>query len=248
MPAPWVYLSPHFDDVALSCGGLVWEQTHRGEAVSVWTACAGEPPAGSLSRFAEDLHRRWGTGLQAAALRKQEDLASCAVLGASARHYSVPDCIYRRGGESYLPLYTSEGALFGPLHPADAPLVERLAAELASELPENAEVASPLALGGHVDHRLVRLAAERLGKPLWYYADVPYVFKQRDELAALSQAGWWAQAFGVSSDGLAAWVEAIAAHASQISSFWPDLESVQAVLCAYSHENGGVRLWRTQRQ
>ena len=23
----WVYLSPHFDDVVLSAGGLVWEQT-----------------------------------------------------------------------------------------------------------------------------------------------------------------------------------------------------------------------------
>jgi len=55
----WIYLSPHFDDVALSCGGLVWEQVQAGKAVSIWTVCAGSASVGDLSPFAKELHMRW---------------------------------------------------------------------------------------------------------------------------------------------------------------------------------------------
>jgi hypothetical protein len=58
----WIYLSPHFDDVAFSCGGLVWEQTELGDEVSIWTICAGEPPPGPVSKYAQSLHDRWKTG------------------------------------------------------------------------------------------------------------------------------------------------------------------------------------------
>ena len=57
----WIYFSPHLDDVALSCGGLAWEQSQSGSPVQVWTICAGDPPARPLSAFAEELHERWET-------------------------------------------------------------------------------------------------------------------------------------------------------------------------------------------
>jgi len=38
----WIYISPHFDDAVLSCGGLIWEQTHKGITVEIWTVCAGD--------------------------------------------------------------------------------------------------------------------------------------------------------------------------------------------------------------
>jgi LmbE family N-acetylglucosaminyl deacetylase len=82
---PWIYLSPHFDDVALSCGGLVWEQTQIGEMVSIWTVCAGEPPLGDLSPFAKELHSRWEVGQNAPNQRKNEDTRSCHRLGVSSR-------------------------------------------------------------------------------------------------------------------------------------------------------------------
>ena len=66
----WIYLSPHFDDVALSCGGLLWEQAQAGEGASVWTICAGEVPAGQLSPFAQSLHERWEKGQGAAVQRR----------------------------------------------------------------------------------------------------------------------------------------------------------------------------------
>jgi LmbE family N-acetylglucosaminyl deacetylase len=244
----WIYLSPHFDDVALSCGGSVWEQTQRGESVSIWTICAGDRAPAPLSPFAETLHQRWQTGLDAVPRRKEEDLASCQVMGASPTYFSIPDCIYRVGPDN-TPLYTSEEAIFGSLHPLEAPLLAQLAADLARCLPEQGDVVCPLALGGHVDHRLVHAAAwqalqDRSTRRLWFYADVPYVIQQATTLEDIRQGGWKSHTIPLSSEGLAAWQEAIAAHASQISSFWPDLERMRNAIRRYCEENGGLVLWQ----
>ncbi|MBN1669134.1 MAG: PIG-L family deacetylase [Anaerolineales bacterium] len=240
----WIYLSPHFDDIALSCGGLLWEQVQAGESASIWTICAGAPPPGQLSDFASSLHARWEALDQAVEDRRSEDLDSCTVLGASYRHFSVPDCIYRRGPDGSDHLYTSEEALFGPLHPAETILVQTLQTEITQALKAEAVVVCPLALGGHVDHRLVRAAAEGLGRPLWYYADYPYVIKDSAQMEALQQAGWQPSRFRLSAAGLAAWQDSIAAHQSQISTFWPDLPAMQADIAVYAHQNGGLWLWQ----
>lgn len=244
MTSSWIYLAPHFDDVALSCAGLVWEQSQLGEPVSVWTICAGDPPPGPLSPLAESLHDRWQTGREAPAHRRAEDQVSCKAMGASSRHFSIPDCIYRRSEGENLPLYASDDAIMGPLHSLEAVLVDRVCDELARWLPQAVEVVCPLAIGGHVDHRLVRSAAERLDRSLWFYADYPYVLDQEDELGALDKAAWEPQTFPITVSGLAAWQEAVAAYASQISTFWPDLATMRAAIRSYCQKNGGVRLWR----
>jgi len=41
----WIFLSTHFDDVALSAGGMVWELTAGVTGVEIWTIAAGEPAA-----------------------------------------------------------------------------------------------------------------------------------------------------------------------------------------------------------
>jgi LmbE family N-acetylglucosaminyl deacetylase len=249
----WIYLSPHLDDVALSCGGLVWEQTQAGDRVGVWTICAGDVPDGPLSPFAESLHARWQTGLQAVAHRRQEDIAACTRLSASYRHFNIPDCIYRRAGtdrqiaEGAIGgdfLYASREAIFGPLHPAEAPLARQLAEGLSQALSSAVELVCPLTLGGHVDHRLTRLAAEGLGKRTWYYADYPYATECADQIAALEASGWQKRLFPVSLAGLGAWQEAVAAHQSQISTFWPNLAAMRLALETYLDHFGGMPLWR----
>jgi LmbE family N-acetylglucosaminyl deacetylase len=248
----WIYLSPHLDDVALSCGGLLWEQTQAGEKVSVWSICAGDPPAGAVSPFAESLHERWETPAAAWQHRRAEDLRSCLLLGASAVHFSIPDCIYRRAGAGGAPLYDSEESLWGEIHPLEAGLVKRLAGELAARLPGGAgsfHLVCPWTLGGHVDHRLTRAAAERLAQQgdvpwLWYYADYPYVLKEEALVARFAGEGLAAQIFPVSEAGLAAWQASVAAHATQISTFWPDLDAMRSAIRFFCESMDGVRLWR----
>jgi hypothetical protein len=170
-------------------------------------------------------------------------------LGASYRHFEIPDCIYRRalasahGHPEYL--YAAEESIFGSLHPADAPRIEALAVDLAKSMPPESEIISPLALGNHVDHCLVRAAVERTGRSLWYYADYPYVLRHLQEIEELASAGWEKALWPISPGGLAAWKESVAAHRSQISTFWPDLASMRADLEAYLGQNGGLVLWRS---
>jgi LmbE family N-acetylglucosaminyl deacetylase len=239
----WIYLSPHFDDVALSCGGLLWEQARAGDDVQVWTVCGGAPPADSqLSDFAQSLHQRWGTGAEAVLFRQVEDISSCERMGAGWRHFMVPDCIYRQGPDGEH-LYASEEALFNPLHPADLPNVQALNQELEGSISPGAALVCPLGLGGHADHRLTRIAAEMLERPLWYYPDYPYVLRQAEQVPAQERHLWRSQAFPVGREALVAWQDAVAAHTSQISTFWGSLEEMRRALEAYWREGQGVRLW-----
>jgi LmbE family N-acetylglucosaminyl deacetylase len=249
----WIFLSPHLDDVAFSCGGLLWEQAQAGQLVQVWTICAEEPPPGPVSPFAQSLQDRWGVGTDSGERRRQEDRLSCSLLGATARHFPVPDCIYRREQGSGNFLYPSEESLFGPLHPAERDLEAQLAGMLAeaisSKAADEVKLVCPLTLGGHVDHRLTRAAVERIEPDwpsgrVWYYADFPYVLDDSALLVQLTRERWESQVFPISPPGLLAWQRSMAAHASQISTFWSGVSEMEASLRAYCERTGGVRLWR----
>lgn len=240
----WIYLSPHFDDVVLSCGGLVWEQVQAGQQVEIWTITAGSPPDNQpLSEFSQQLHERWKTGLEAVAVRRGEDEAAVQRLEAGLRYWDLPDCIYRRLPDGSW-LVNGEDDLWQGLHPQEEPVVHRLCGWLVEELRHDDAVVCPLTLGNHVDHNLVRAAAERLDRPLWYYADYPYVVKsQTIEDGKLGQ-DWQTVCQGVSPEGLHAWQEAVACYTSQISTFWGGLDEMQAALEAYWSSGGGTCLWK----
>jgi len=253
----WIYFSPHFDDVVLSCGGLVWEQTRRGETAEIWTLCAGQPSSTSLTPFARELHTRWQTGADAVGQRAEEDHQAAARLGASIRHLSVPDCIYRyqpgpQPGQ-LVPVITGEADLQNPHLPLEEPLLADLVAEFHRSIPakgagtEETCLVSPLAVGSHLDHRLARAAVERYaresGLPIFYYADFPYVLKDPAALTA-AQADQQLEPVPaeISTAGLAAWQDAVAAYTSQISTFWSGLEEMREVIRNYWADGGGM-LW-----
>jgi LmbE family N-acetylglucosaminyl deacetylase len=241
----WIYLSPHLDDAALSCGGLLWQQAQQGTPVEVWTVCAGDPPERLYSEFVEELHARWGGAAQAMERRRQEDIEACQKLGVAYRHLDYPDCIYRGHPASGEDLYPDREAIFGNLSPADGLLAEALADELRRRLPQYAVLVCPLAIGNHVDHQLVRRVASMVGwQSAWYYADYPYAHRAAAELAALKESGWQSRVFPISEAGMEAWASGVAAYTSQISSFWPDLEAMHADLEAFAQVYGGVALWK----
>lgn len=238
----WIFLSPHFDDAAYSCGGLIWELSQAGARVEIWTVCAGAPGA-QLSPFALELHARWGGNGHAVSLRKEEDQDACQILGAAQRLLDIPDCIYRFLPDGRPLIGTNEDLFTAPLALEEG-LLASLAARLRLALPAGAQVVSPLTLGGHVDHRLVRAAAEASGALLLYYADFPYVAREAVDLSAWLQPGWRAWERPVSAPGLAAWQRAVAAYRSQVSTFWPDEAGLYADMERYWRSTGGRgRLW-----
>ena len=252
----WIYLSPHLDDVALSCGGLVKEQFLAGDRVEVWTICAGDPPAQAVSGFAESLHDRWQIDEEPGDLRRREDIASCMAMGAAYRHFPLPDCIYRLGPantpQAGTPLYTSEESLWQLPHEAEMGLLAELTQELRRTFPQGCQIVCPLTLGGHVDHRLTRQAAEAAASCLWYYPDYPYALKLPETLDDLRSMGWHETVFSISEAGLQGWIQSIAEHHSQISTFWhqdaarrvPAIDLMKESIRRYCEIQGGVRLWQ----
>lgn len=241
----WIFLSPHLDDVAFSCGGLVWDLTNEGHAVEIWTINAGDPPDDDLSPLAQTLHQTWGLGLDAVKIRRAEDEKACQIIGASPRYFSYFDCIYRKTptGDFY---YSNEGDIFGGLDPREADLIESLSGELKEEIPEGVRVVAPLGIGNHVDHELTRKAITRLGLPLLYYPDYPYAREEEGkEILEFMENSleWQSLDFSLTDKGLECWIQAAGVYKSQISTFWEDEEDLSQQIKDYSAHLGGNKLW-----
>ncbi|MFZ5808174.1 MAG: PIG-L deacetylase family protein [Chloroflexota bacterium] len=243
----YIFLSPHFDDVVFSCGGLIWELVRNGAQVQIWTICAASPNENDmLSEFAQTLHRRWGfrLGLEANQ-RQKEDEQAAHVLGVERREFTLKDCIYRHSAEGLF-YYSSEGSLFGEIHPAEAELMNQLAEEFRKLVPARARMVSPLGVGHHVDHQLTRKAAEREGRKVWYYADVPYVFREPSWRERYLPGLVVAQRIPISGEGLHYWVKAAAAYTSQVSSFWQDEIEMRSAFQQLIKEERGGSLWKVR--
>jgi LmbE family N-acetylglucosaminyl deacetylase len=237
----WIYLSPHFDDAVLSCGGLIFEQTRQGVQAEIWTILGGDPPPGPLSEFARQNHALWGvtSGEEMVAMRRVEDEDATSLVGADLVHFDIPDCIYRRSPKGEV-LYT-ETVITSP-HPADRRMPNRIAAALRSELRKGDILVCPLASGGHVDHLLVRLAAELLHRPLRYYADVPYILNTPQTLEPVIPS-LESQLYQVSETGLYAWLEGVAAYRSQVASLFKGEGTLYDAIRSYWAKECGIRLW-----
>ncbi len=242
----WIYLSPHFDDAVYSCGGLIWDQHSRKQQVEIWTICASRPPSDApLSPFAQSLHARWQTGSEAVAARQAEDQAAIAQVAARARYYSLPDCIYRRLPDGSF-LVNGEEDLWQTVHPQEASVLADLRAWIEQELAADDCLVCPMSLGNHVDHRLVRAAAESLGCSLYYYPDFPYVMQYPQALPAMLQPAWYKVCTPISDEGVTAWQNGIAAYRSQVSTFWNGLETMKKTILDYWQTGGGSCLWRAE--
>ena len=62
-----LYLSPHLDDAALSCGGQIAQATRQGRRVLIVTVMAGDPPMEAGNDYIVSLHARWELDRDAAA-------------------------------------------------------------------------------------------------------------------------------------------------------------------------------------
>jgi LmbE family N-acetylglucosaminyl deacetylase len=245
----YVYLSPHLDDAALSCGGRIWQQAQAGAQVAVVTVFAGGPePGHSLSPFAEAVHERWGHPIEAALVRREEDRQALSILGAKAVHWPYLDCIYRKtvGGDF---AYDSEQALWGEIHPEEASLVQALSVRIGTLplLPEGT-LFVPLGVGMHVDHRIVRQATEGSEHPWVAFEDFPYAGDERAVEAALARDAWGEERAYLSADALRAKTAAIACYRSQISTFWQSTADMETALQEFAQRTGAgepaERYWR----
>jgi LmbE family N-acetylglucosaminyl deacetylase len=240
---PWIFLSPHFDDVALSCGGLVWELARQGNEVEIWTIMGGFPPDENFSDFARQNHRTWKmSGKEAIHKRREEDRAACEIMGAKPRHFDWLDVIYRRNPDTGKPIVNNNDDLFG--EPPESDLISEIAKMLQIEVKVNTALVCPMGLGNHIDHQAVFLAGKQSDRIADYYADYPYILDQFDN-PHLTKGIWQKSCRHLSENALNAWQEAVLCHQSQLSGFWRDEEEVRLSLRNFL-AGGGGRLWRKQ--
>jgi len=157
-----VAVSPHPDDVALSCGGLLLEMRPLADVALLTVFSAS----------------RWMLGA---------DLEPISAEAVTARRQREEQCYADLLGARLVMLDAADSSLRGydaDSECADHALDERLACQVETSLAESLDrirpdlVLGPAAIGGHVDHRLVSDGLLSLSKTrdwsLVLYEDLPY--------------------------------------------------------------------------
>ncbi|MEI7770652.1 MAG: PIG-L family deacetylase [Chloroflexales bacterium] len=248
-----IYLSPHLDDAALSCGGSIARFVAGGQSVLVVNICAGSPPADSVfSPFAQQMHRQWALPpAEAVRLRIQEDVEALETLGADCYLLDRLDAIYRMPAA-----YVDDATLFGTVAPGDplADSLRGLISALAARFPA-AIFYAPLGVGQHVDHQATYdSTAEfvRSGLSVAFYEDFPYAATAgalEHRLAQIGGAEIFLPSITAIDATLARKISAVESYRSQISTLFGDLGAMSRSVSAYAEglrpESGtyGERIW-----
>lgn len=197
-----VVVSPHFDDAVQGAGLLL----ARHPGATVLTVFAGPPAAYPEPPSEWDALGGFASGDDVVALRRDEDTAALAALGAVPRWLEFADHQYVAEDERATP--------------------EVIATALWPALSELAPTAIfvPFGLGNpdhDVTHRAVRLLLDEMPDVAWYcyedagYKHIPGLLAWR--ISALFRAGWWPTPALVPLDtDLGRKRDALLAYASQI--------------------------------
>lgn len=226
-----LFVSPHLDDVAFSCGGVLVRLARAGWAVhlaTVFTASVKEPEGFAL---ACQLDKGLPADVDYMALRRAEDEVFAERAGGYVTlHHLLHAEAPHRG-------YSSAEALFSGLLPQDD--VWRAVCESLQPLIERVRPAllfAPQGLGGHVDHlQTIRAVLALPARPptLWY-RDAPYAFRNADAApAGLLPAGLAPRAFDIAAV-LPAKTNAVAAYASQLGFQFGGEAAMQAALRGFA--------------
>ncbi len=188
---PLVVLSPHLDDAMLSCGALVMHaRSHVLVTVVTLFTEAGPPPYTLSARRCLRLHG-FRDAAQLYASRRAEDRAILERLGVRWHHLGLAEGLFRRKpaertrrGRPFRRLLPESTHVYptyrhhlaaGRISRFDTSILTRMISVLQHDFgQEDNLLLAPLAVGGHVDHLLVRTAAELSGRRVGYYSDFPY--------------------------------------------------------------------------
>jgi LmbE family N-acetylglucosaminyl deacetylase len=229
-----VYLSPHADDAALSCGGHIAALVQRGERVVIHTLMIADPsPAALRTPLAKHFHAMWGLGDDVVRVRRAEDAEAARRLGASVQFGALLEAGYRMTPDGQ-PCYPAPESIHRAPHPDD-PLLAWLTPDGAAGLlaPLSLKAGDtlhvPLGVGNHVDHQIVREIGKlvRAGRPEFevvFYEEYPYAaWNDQEAPNAVAALGLAVERVlhPLTLRHRLLRIAAIAAYRSQLTMIWP---------------------------
>jgi LmbE family N-acetylglucosaminyl deacetylase len=172
-PCHAVAVSPHLDDAVFSVGGTTAALVADGWTVRVVTCFTASVPDPSPFALSTQLDKGLSCDIDYMALRRAEDAAACAVLGAQPVHLPLPEAPHRG--------YISAPDLFAGVHPDDH-VGCVLRQTLQPVLADADLVLAPQAIGDHADHRIVAEVVAALAPQVLWWRDAPYVLRRPDAI------------------------------------------------------------------
>ena len=226
-----LFLSPHLDDVAFSCGATVAKLARDGRAVvaTMFTASVAAPRGFALACQTD---KGLSADVDYMAVRRAEDAEAAAALGAEAWWLDFPEAPHRG--------YGSAAELF-----AGVKLNDDIHESLTDRLEEFWEevrpdwVFAPLGLGDHADHlQLIHSVCEFVsGDDTIWYRDAPYAIRNPAAEPSAPVAGRSGFALPIGAH-LAAKLDACAAYRTQLAFQFGGEAAMREKLTAFAIDEG----------
>lgn len=216
-----LFISPHLDDVAFSCGGALIKRADEGWRTILLTVFTRSVMPVSGFALACQLDKGLSAEIDYMALRRTEDIEFARLAGAAkVEHLDFREAPHRG--------YESAAGLFAGINAGDD--AWREVAEVLTNFDAD-EIYAPQALGDHVDHlQTARAVVHRdfAGRVLWY-RDMPYASRQSVQRGSVSRAPEHEAVVDVSAM-LDRKIDACAAYRTQIPFQFGDVGEMGSVL------------------
>jgi LmbE family N-acetylglucosaminyl deacetylase len=242
-----VILSPHLDDAALSCGGLLHALRGRVSTLVVSICC------GSLRILSADGSPKVSSrkGHVSSRTRRREDIAAMHSVDTDFVHLSFADGIYRRSPLTGRLIYRNERERWVAPRIDDMAYIEELYLVLRRLCLDLGRILliSPMGIGHHVDHQIaaqvaVRMVTTNAGAELLFYEDFPYVVDPRvgrgdldDPPKALSRLQLSPAQRLVLPVDVDAKMTLLRHYATQVPPLFGDDEGMRARIANHLHDN-----------
>lgn len=193
---PVVFVSPHLDDAALSCGELMrtLSKFTKVTVINVFTTADNKSQTMSAKKALAD--SQYATPVDLYKERVKEDKIALSSIKVAVKNLGYTEALWRKIKKpsviqkhlsKLLPefihvyptykLHISKGII--SMHDND--LITEISANLKKNISPKAIVFAPFGVGNHVDHIVTRKAVEKVFHPI-YWIDQPYIERKKVEL------------------------------------------------------------------